>query len=321
MSAWFAAVAFPLSYDLMPFDRYLTQEGIIHRFTEEQTKGLQVLWLVDPEDVEKVKQLVDLMSDDGPEVFDRLDRSSETSMMNPSGNSGSGISGGRSTPMIDWASYWRDIRQFPVTVSFVSLGILGFFLFKLAQSGTGPILNLLTFHKVIIAQKDLVSVYQDLQNGELWRLFTPVFIHFDFMHVAFNCALFWFLGRKIELIQGSSVLLSLSIVSGVLSNLLQASWYGIAFFGGLSGIVYALVGYIWMWQINHPRSNLCIPLPMIIFLLVFLALGFTPIITLFASAEVANGAHLGGVISGIIFGFIHSRLNRSSSRETNDSNN
>ncbi len=315
MSAWFAAVAFPLSYNLALFDQHLTQAGIVHRFTEEQSKNIQVLWLFNPDDVAAVKQIVDTMSENGPEIFDNpnafahidigsqgddsatvhtdVDCKRRESIMGPSLIS---------SPAVIW--------QFPITLSFITLGIIGFLLFLLAQQGTGLILNQLTFHQIAIPQHELVSVYQDLRRGELWRLITPVFIHFDFTHVAFNCALFWFLGHRIEHYQGRATLLVISLISGVLSNLLQASWYGIAFFGGLSGIVYALVGYIWVWQTNHKQSPLRIQQPIIVVLLVMMVLGFTPILGIFANNNVANGAHLGGVISGIILGFFHSKLKK-----------
>ena len=41
------------------------------------------------------------------------------------------------------------------------------------------------------------------ENSQWWRLITPMFIHFSFAHLAFNCLWIYILGEKIEKFDGS----------------------------------------------------------------------------------------------------------------------
>ena len=84
-------------------------------------------------------------------------------------------------------------------------------------------------------------------NGEpFWRLITPIFLHFGIVHFIFNSLWLSMLGSRIERLSGSIHLILLVLISGLVSNLAQFWWSGAANFGGMSGVVYALLGYIWI---------------------------------------------------------------------------
>ena len=94
----------------------------------------------------------------------------------------------------------------------------------------------------------LISYYvkqglPEVMSGEVWRLLTPIFIHFGFMHLAFNMLWLWDLGGGIERAQNWFQLALLVIVIGISSNLAQYAFGGPGF-GGMSGVVYGLLANI-----------------------------------------------------------------------------
>ncbi|MDF5668386.1 rhomboid family intramembrane serine protease, partial [Vibrio parahaemolyticus] len=64
--------------------------------------------------------------------------------------------------------------------------------------------------------------------------------------------------------------------------------------GGLSGVVYALLGYLWILGYRLPHLGLPLPKPIIVFMLVWLVLGFVQ-----PFMAIANTAHLVGLLSGM----------------------
>ncbi len=137
---------------------------------------------------------------------------------------------------------------------------------------------------------------------QFWRLFTPSLLHFSALHIIFNLLWWWYLGGKIENKIGLSPLLILLLVAGTLPNILQFYMTG-PNFGGLSGVVYAVVGYTWLMGIKRPEKGIGLPPSYIGFMLIWLVFGFTDLFGL----SIANGAHLGGLLVGIIQGFIDSK--------------
>lgn len=140
------------------------------------------------------------------------------------------------------------------------------------------------------------------QHGEFWRLLTPIFIHFGVLHLVFNMIWLYQLGSRIEARQSPLQLLLLVVVTGVFSNLSQYLMAGPQF-GGMSGVVYALAGYVWIRGKYDRASGLFLDQQSITILLVWLVICFTGIL-----GPVANWAHLGGLVSGMASGWILAQL-------------
>ena len=143
-----------------------------------------------------------------------------------------------------------------------------------------------------------------MQNNEWWRLISPMFIHFSLTHLVFNCLWIYVLGSKIEQIDGHITFINLVIFSSIISNLAQHFFAESALFGGLSGVIYGLLGYCMIIEIDTKQERYDLPPALYLFMLIWLILGFLGILNLFGFGNVANYAHLGGLISGIIFAMI-----------------
>lgn len=154
-----------------------------------------------------------------------------------------------------------------------------------------------------------------LQNNEWWRLITPMFIHFSLTHLVFNCLWIYVIGSKIERVDGYLTFFSLVIFSSIFSNLAQHFFGGSSLFGGLSGVIYGLLGFCMVTELEAKNERYDLPPAIYLFMLVWLILGFLGILNLFGFGNVANFAHLGGLISGIIFAIIV-QINFFSSKST-----
>lgn len=142
-----------------------------------------------------------------------------------------------------------------------------------------------------------------LQGAELWRWITPAFVHFGIFHFVFNMGAWWIFGGMVERTQSSLRLFLLLLICALVSNLVQFLWTGNRF-GGLSGVVYGVLGYLWFYERFSPAPPFRLPPGLMVFMLITLALGFTNIL------PVANQAHLSGLLMGCFLGGLLARLDR-----------
>jgi GlpG protein len=140
------------------------------------------------------------------------------------------------------------------------------------------------------------------QQWQLWRWISHALIHFSVAHIAFNLLWWWQLGGDIEKRLGTTKLLQLFLLSAALSGAGQY-WVDDANFGGLSGVVYALMGYSWLIGSLAPEKEINLPKPIVIFMLVWLVLGFVQ-----PYMAIANTAHLVGLVAGMGLAWIDSML-------------
>lgn len=223
-------------------------------------------------------------------------------------------------------------RRCPVTHALIGLSILTWVITELggppradrAQRGQtswrGQILDLLYFAPPRVVEEDRTVLSPDgtpetsrirvvraslepLLHGQIWRLWTPTFIHYGLAHLAFNMmALYWF-GGRIELRKNPRILLLLVLTSAPVSLLAEHIWdiYWspgvVALPGGMSGVVYALFGYVWMKSDFEPESHLRIHSNSILWMLIWLFLCMVGWM-----GPIANAAHVAGLVFGILAG-------------------
>jgi rhomboid protease GlpG len=135
-------------------------------------------------------------------------------------------------------------------------------------------------------------------TGQVWRLITPIFIHFGVLHLVFNLYWLYLLGSTIEVRRSTWMLAVIVLVTAVLSNIAEASWSGPAF-GGMSGVVYGLFGYAWMKSRYEPHLQIYIDQTT-----VWIMLGWLVACMVGLIGGIANAAHVAGLIVGLGFGYI-----------------
>ena len=143
-----------------------------------------------------------------------------------------------------------------------------------------------------------------LIEHEWWRLLTPTFLHFSITHLAFNCLWIYILGSKIEAYDGKLVFILIFLITSIASNVGEYIWSGQYFFGGLSGAVYGLLGYCFIIELDSKSSRYDLPDALYLFMFIWLLVGFTGILSIFGFGNIANAAHLIGMIIGFILGLV-----------------
>lgn len=190
-------------------------------------------------------------------------------------------------------SYWQRIRSQagPLTMTVMVLCILVY----LAQQIYGD-------QRVMTWLSWPADRHQYVQ---LWRWFSPAFLHFSLLHILFNLLWWWYLGGPVEKRLGSGKLFTIALISALLSGWGQSLFSGI-YFGGLSGVVYALMGYVWLTGELKPERQLALPRGLMVFSLAWLVLGYFNVMGL----AIANAAHVFGLVVGLIMAFCDTRTPR-----------
>ena len=188
-----------------------------------------------------------------------------------------------------------------INSSYFYIIALAIFLTLFTNFGLNNFLEPLLFIKI-----NLNSSFENtyLINNEWWRLITPTFLHFSITHLVFNCLWIYILGSRIEKSDGLSIFLFIFILTGILSNAGQFFWTQQYLFGGLSGAVYGLLGYCFIIELDGRHGRYGLPEALYLFMFIWLLVGFTGVLSFFGFGNVANTAHLVGMIAGFIIGLI-----------------
>ncbi|MFC1498211.1 rhomboid family intramembrane serine protease [Verrucomicrobiota bacterium] len=144
----------------------------------------------------------------------------------------------------------------------------------------------------------------EIRSGQIWRLITPIFLHFSWLHIIFN--MWWLkdLGHVIAKKHGALFLLIMVLVLGISSNLGQLFVKGPGF-GGMSGVVYGLLGYIWIRSKVDPFSGFFISRHVVIMMIAWFFLCLTGKV-----GNIANMAHAVGLGGGMLWGYCAGQLGR-----------
>jgi GlpG protein len=218
-----------LNEDLSLFSRYLRQQRVAHRIFEE--RGSQVLEVADPGQGDAVRGAYQAWRS-GHLALEAVAQESGTRRASP------------------WAAA---LVRYPGLTLLVLLACLAFpFSYPLADGELTAVAGWLTIVDLRSIQQTLPGLLEVLAEGQLWRWFTPVFLHFSAAHLAFNCAITIFLGRRLEDALGTAGLWLPVVLIGVASNLAQYVLGDSPVFGGLSGVAYGLVGFVLVMSRRDP---------------------------------------------------------------------
>ena len=149
----------------------------------------------------------------------------------------------------------------------------------------------------------------EVRNGQVWRLITPIFMHGDILHIFFNLMWLRMLGTVIEYRQGWKWLLVIVLVTASISNIAQYYVSGPLFLG-ISGVVFGLLGYVWIKGKFDPFSGMSLPPGVVFMMLLWLGLGVSGFLEKGLGVGIANTAHIGGLAAGCIMGYLNALRKR-----------
>ncbi|WP_409308469.1 rhomboid family intramembrane serine protease GlpG [Pectobacterium sp. B1J-3] len=251
------------------FVDYMHTQGI---FLEMRTTGQEAeLWLADESHLAQVQDELDVF------LRDPLNPRYQAASWQ-TGSTDSGIQYQR-------FSYLNTLKQQagPLTLLIMIVSLVIFALMKLWG-----------YEQVMM----LLAYPDEGQQWQLWRWFSHALLHFSVLHILFNLMWWWYLGGPVEKVLGTRKLLTITLITALVSGWVQ-SWFSGIYFGGLSGVVYALMGYVWLRGEREPDGYLSMPRSLMAFALLWLIAGYFDILGL----SIANAAHVSGLVVGLLMAF------------------
>ena len=247
--------------------------------------GYNELWVLDPSQLPTVEQLMTIWKDD-PALLQQAQPAAVTSTATKGG-------------------ILSQFKLSPVTTILLLLTLL---VAVITQLGS----DIETVGYFSISPFDIrnghiyfYDLSEVLSKGEYWRIFTPTLLHFSVLHIVFNTLWIWEIGSKLERILGSVIWSIGVVIIAVLSNALQYQLSGYPLFGGLSGVVYGLIGFAWLLPILSKHWPIIISKQLMLFFIIWLGVGYTPFPEMIGLGSIANTAHTIGLMSGLVLGVIY----------------
>ena len=215
----------------------------------------------------------------------------------------------------------RSKRQPPIGMALLVICIVVFVLTGFRFDPTSKVVQSLAFMAASWSPELLdlspweLSTY-NLRQGQIWRAITPAFLHMSFWHIIFNMSWLVMLGFNIERREGPTRFIVLVLASAICGNLLQglmpSTWDGtpvaptgtglIVPFGGFSGVAYGLFGFAWMKGTQRFIPEYMMPASTVIIVIGWFMLGVLGLDQELMGVSMANWAHGGGLVMGMLLG-------------------
>ena len=137
-----------------------------------------------------------------------------------------------------------------------------------------------------------------IDQGEIWRFVTPIFIHIGLLHLFFNSYALWMVGAQVEKLYGTARFLVLYVLTGV-AGVVASYWYHPETpSAGASGAIFGLFGVLLVFGYKY-RSEIpaafqqAVGKGVLPVILINLVIGFT-------IPQIDNSAHIGGLLAGAL---------------------
>ncbi len=284
------------------FTDFLLTEGIVANAQEES--GAWAIWVRDEDHVERTRKELAPFLENPEEAKYAATKAKAAEIRRQEATRIA-----RSKPIVDVRTQvWTNptARQVPVTAALIVLSVaVALFSGMGHQRLASPMRELSLCDPAHNLDARFVSQrdgWIDIQAGQVWRIITPIFIHFSIPHIVFNLWMLYPLASRIEMRSGSLLLAFLTVAIGGVSNAGQFWLEHSPWFGGMSGVLYGLFGYAWVRMNRHPEERLFVSSQTITILIIWMILGFLGTFEAI-NIHMANGAHLFGLLSGVALGF------------------
>ena len=279
MQDTYHALSVALEEDLLPLSGLLHQHGVMHRIFEEG--GRQIVLVGRQDQAQQVQDLYEAWRAGDVRIERTRHASQDTTI-----------------------PIRVVLLNAPVTLALILLSIGGFLMYLYTPMNW---LNALSFSSSQVS--DNQGLFQAI-DGQYWRLITPAFLHFGWLHIVFNCLWLWDLGRRVEQVMGHLNMFMLFLVIAVVSNASQFEFGGGGLFGGMSGVVYGLLGFSWIAPQLQPAWPIQPPKAIMIFMVGWLVVCMSGMVEVLGFGAIANAAHLGGLLCGAVVGAVFAGFSR-----------
>lgn len=289
----------------------------------EQENGSWVVWVRDEDQLPEARQALTQFRErpDDPQyqnaerAAETLLRDEETKRRQTQGN------------IVEMRGRWRtpgmagQARRAPLTMAIIGLCVLAALatysdtMAAGAKAHFGPLYRQLLFVDPFagLTLDGGIDLFASIRAGQIWRLVTPIFIHYGWSHLIFNLICLYSFGSSIEDRRGSLFMLLLVLTLAVTSNVGQAVEQVVRQqyvpFGGISGVCYGLLGYLWVKHKFDTRERYFLS-PGTTFIamlwLVLCILGDIPPFDRLLPEmfrHVANSAHVVGLLTGAVLAY------------------
>ncbi len=155
--------------------------------------------------------------------------------------------------------------------------------------------------------------FEQIAQGDIWRLVSPAFLHANLFHILFNLIWFAFLGTQMESRIGFWKFTFFIIIVALVSNTAQYLMSGPNFLG-LSGVIMGMAGFIYMRQSKAAWEGYSIQRPTLYFLAFYVIALCALQVVSFAlelsgkrgiAPNIANTAHVVGALMGLGLGSLN----------------
>ena len=102
------------------------------------------------------------------------------------------------------------------------------------------------------------------------------------------------------------LVLALAILPNLFQGLAPDWMHGSPAFGGISGVLYGLLGFVWIRTSINPTHGFSIPFPIMVVAVGLIVIGLSGVVE---NWHLADLAHLGGLLVGCAFGFAAEQAN------------
>ena len=273
------AACVPLDFDLRPVIAALRRGGCRLQVSEES--GEQVVWVWDVSQVEPLQRLIEAQRRGELVVHENLAANQNR------GYAQAGV-----------ALIWRlslFLKSCPLASTIAALCLIIALMSQLGRDLRG--LEGLFFPPLLFSS--FLELALELIDPSLFlRSLTPALLHFGEIHLVFNLLWLFYFGRQIERVQPLLLVAVVYVVITLAGNVAQYYLTGSNAFGGLSGLIYGLVGYTWLLGIMVPNSRIALrSSTFLVFVVAMVGMA------IFASSSIASEAHAGGLFAGLVAGF------------------
>ena len=199
----------------------------------------------------------------------------------------------------------REFRQGPgrqaavrsVTATKVLVAVIvAVFVLELVSAGAGSVGDISgeRLLRVGALQPFLVA------DGDFYRLFTAMFLHFGLFHILFNAWALWVFGAQVERDFGTTRFLLIYFVSGFLASAASYAFGPVTMIGaGASGAIFGVFGSFVAY--NYRRRHLALHSAN---LRVATTLLLINVLFAFTVGSIDWRAHLGGFLAGVAAGLV-----------------